>query len=97
MKGFSSSTSSLVEKLASTDGMERQVILARAQLAVGEVLKFQGKNKGRSDYVVGLVTLVASSHSTSIHHRCKTSNDTYYLTVTCATKSKCEVRHKAIT
>ena len=93
MKSVTSSTSSLIDRIATSEGLGRQVILAKAQLAVGSVVKFQGEKKGRSDYAVGLVTLVASSQNTSIKHHCQSARGTKFLTVSCATKSKCEVRY----
>ena len=55
MKGApSSSTSSLISDIASAEGMEQQALLARAQLKVGNVVKFQGQKKARADYLAQL-------------------------------------------
>ena len=91
-RSLQSSTSSSVDEIVAADGIQRQVLLAKAQLEVGKVVKLSGESRGRADYLVGLVTLVATSTHTEVKYRVKESREnSFYAQIWCATSGQCSV------
>lgn len=82
----------LVDKLASADGHEGRVLLARAQLGEGRIVRFMGTTKGQAAYLTGLVITVAASENTQIRHRTNVSSSgRFYFKTCCASQNDCKV------
>ena len=92
MQSSDTASSALAQEMVAADSLQRSVLLAKTLLVVNNVIPFEGKTQARTDYLVGLCNVLATTEGCSVVQKTrKASSGVFYTTIKCSSRAKCQV------